>query len=176
MACRVPKGIDPMLIQLKGAIVTWWGRVEGLVVSDLLAMRHHPKAAKVAKEPIQVATNRLIGQWRRTRCAIFADQPAHLSKVEELATELRETADGRHVLVHSFWPYGTSSPDEPVKLRSIKPQRADPSILEIKSYPIDPEKLDALNERLIRLYHRLLPMTVNYVIQHSSNPEQLATK
>jgi hypothetical protein len=165
MVGKFPEGIDPSLIHLTGTIVTWWGRIEGCLIYDLMTLRNLAmNAAYVAKEPFPVSTGKVIKQWSRLQRAFSANDPQRLEKMTKLADELHEVSDDRNVLVHYFWPYGASDPSKPIKLQSVKPKRGDNNILQFTSVEITVEKLDSVNERLVRLYHRIMMETMNLIL------------
>ena len=142
-----------MLISLTGAIVTWWGRIEGLLTRDLITLRQHPACADYArKERFPVSTGRVIDQWEKTRNLVFQGNDQKRLQTSELVTRLRKCADERNILVHYFWPYGNQQDPSTLRLSSIKPARRSHDDLEFRSVTITLEDLDDLNERLFRLY------------------------
>lgn len=164
MVGKFPEGIDPALIHLTGTIVTWWARIEGLLVFDLLSLRKLPdNAAYVAKERFPLSSGNLIRQWSRLQRRFSDADPARLEKLRKLADELREVAEDRNVLVHYFWPYGSSDPTT-LQLQTIKPQKGNEEVLEIRSAEITIQKLDSVNERMVRLYHALMVESLNLVL------------
>jgi hypothetical protein len=163
---QFPKGIDPALIHLTGTIVTWWGRIEGILVHDLITLRQHPmNAAFVAKELFPVQTGRVIQQWAKLQRRYYATNQVRIEKLEKLIEELSDGADERNILVHYFWPYGAVEGDETITLQSIKPKKGQNDMLEIKQAVISVEKLDELNERLVRLYHHVMADQFNLLMK-----------
>lgn len=167
MIGRFPDGIDPALIHLTGTIVTWWGRIEGCLVYDLITLRNlKSNEAYAAKEPFPVQTGVIIKQWSRLQRAFVASDPKRLGKVTKLADDLREVSEDRNVLVHYFWPYG--APDSSnLQLQCVKPKRGQNSVLEFRTAPIDVDKLNKVNERLIALYRTVMVGTANLIIETS---------
>lgn len=160
MIGRFPEGIDHALIHLTGTIVTWWGRVEGVLVHELLTLRKmHP--AFSAKEPFPVQTGNIIRQWGKLQRKFFAKDSKRLEKVEGLLCEMRELSEDRNILAHYFWPYGGTQSQSELTLQTIKPQKGNNAVLEIKTAVIDIEKLDGINERLMRLYHTVMADAVS---------------
>lgn len=132
------------------------------MVYDLIALRNHPASAAItAKDPLPISTSKLIDQWGRLRRLVYADNPEQLSTIAALLIELREVADDRHAIVHSFWPYGAFKGDKTIELRTVKPQRGNPDILEFRTYTVSVEMLDGVNKRMIKIYHRLLVGHIN---------------
>lgn len=149
----IPPNIDDRLIGLTGAIVTWWGRIEGLLVRDLITLRQHPACREFAeKERFPVATGKVIEQWKKTRNIIFAGNAEKCRQTSELAAQIEECARERNILVHYFWPYGNDPNPTELRLQSIKPRKGTHDTLEISSVTVNLENLDDLNERLFRLY------------------------
>jgi hypothetical protein len=159
---RFPAGIDPWLLHLTGTIVSWWGRVEGILVGDLMLLRQHPKFLHVAqKERFPIATKRIIEQWGRGRRIVCADDALDLKRLDRALFALRECANERNDLVHGFWPYGAEPDAKTLRLEIAKPSQNDAGDIEIRHVEIDAERLDKLNERIIDLYHGVLMMSVN---------------
>jgi hypothetical protein len=162
---QFPKGIDPALIHLTGTIVTWWGRIEGTLVHDLITLRQLPVNAEIAtKELFPVQTGRLIDQWARLQRRYYSDDQARLQTLAKLVPDLTDAAEDRNILVHYFWPYGAEG-QETITLQSIKPKKGQNSVLEIKQAEISVAKLDELNERLVRLYHRVMADGFNFLMK-----------
>lgn len=162
---RIPGDIDPLLVSITGAIVTWWGRIEGVLVYDLLASRQHPAARPIAeKQQFPVSTSRVIAQWARCRRAIFAGNPGELRRVENTRQRLADAAKDRHALVHGFWPYG-GDPADPTTLRlqMIKPKKGETGMMEVHQRTITIDSLDDFNERLIHLYHTVMADAFNLI-------------
>ncbi|MEO3432097.1 hypothetical protein [Inquilinus sp. CAU 1745] len=161
MACRIPENIDPLLVSLTGAIVTWWGRIEGILFRDLMFTRRHPATRHIIeKDPFPVSAKPLIRQWAKCRRAIFADNPVKLQRTEDIRQRLSDASEERNMIVHGFWPYGDDDP-ESITIQRVKPKKKT-DILAFDSYIATVEKLNNLNERLIFLYHETLPEMVNY--------------
>lgn len=159
---RFPNGIDPRLLHLTGTIVSWWSRIEGVLVKDLLTIRDHKSFKhKAANEALPVATKRLIDQWARGRRAIFSQDAKALEQLEKIVVELRNVAAERNDLVHGFWPYGAEPGERKLRLETFKPHPTKPGAFEIREYDIDAERLDEINERAISLYHKVMVMMIN---------------
>jgi hypothetical protein len=161
MKAKIPGGIPYDLIVAIGAIVTWWGRVEGMLVFELAPLRAHPACAKLAeKERFPVMTGKVIKQWADAQRLVFAADARVLAEVDELETELFACADERNKLVHYTWPYGGPEGQTTLTLQSIKPAKGTHDTLLLSKHTIDPESLDRTNDRICALYHRLLPSTI----------------
>lgn len=133
--------------------MTWWGRIEGLLVGDLITLRQHTSCADYAKkERFPVSTGLVIKQWEKTRNIVFADNKEKCRQTTDLVERLRDCADDRNIIVHYFWPYGNDQNPSSLTLSSIKTKRGTHDTLEFRSVTITLEDLDDLNERLFRLY------------------------
>ena len=150
-------------LALIGGIVTWWGRIENMLFSDLIALQHHPdvKASGLC-DSLQIATKRLINQW--TQAAIKAGL-VNEGDIRAIAEQLRDTAEDRHVVVHSFRDYPSPENPDPAKVSVIKPQKGGGLIF--AQYDLNPEKLNEIYTTCYSLYHRLLPFSLNHGIAAS---------
>lgn len=160
MIGRFPEGIDHALIHLTGTIVTWWGRVEGVLVHELLTLRRlYPEFS--AKEQFPVQSGNIIAQWGRLQRKHFSKDSQRLQKIEKLLEDMRELSDDRNTLAHYFWPYGGTQGKTEITLQTIKPRRGDNATLEIKTAVISVRRLDEINERLMSLYHTVMADSLN---------------
>lgn len=159
---RYPDGIDIALIHLTGTIVTWWARIEGLLVQDLITLRQLPMNAELAaKEPFPSSTNATIKQWHRLQNATWPEEKT-LREVTSMVPELRDLAEERHIIVHSFWPWGSDDP-ETVRIQRVRPAKG--GNIAITQYELNVETMDAVNERLCSMYHRNLALSMNLLFQ-----------
>lgn len=161
MVGRIPKGIDPELLYLTGAIVTWCGRIEGVLVHCLISIRQHEAFKAIArKEKFPIAAQQLIKQWAKGGRLILAQDPKLVAKINHLEKELLDLSLDRNVLVHGFWPYGGEPDGGALQLGIIRPAKGDQ--LQLGSCEIDVERLDSINERAVALYHQLMPMVFRF--------------
>lgn len=59
-----PQGISRDLLTLMGSVVMWWGRIEALLVTDVIGLNIREDVSKDKRcWPPQIATKRLIEQW-----------------------------------------------------------------------------------------------------------------
>lgn len=157
----IPEGINPNLVFLTGAIVTWWGRCESMLISELTSLRQHPLCADLKrKEPFPVSTSRLIDHWARARSLAYVSNSLRLKGTAQLKPELIACSALRNKLCHGAWPYETAAPDAPLRLWLLKPKKGTHDDVWLDIYETDQAGLEALNSRLIRLYHRLLAETL----------------
>jgi hypothetical protein len=170
---RFPEGIDPALMHLTGTIVTWWGRVEGVLVHELLSLRGE-FAEFSAKESFPVQTGNIVKQWGQLQRKHFAENQERLQIIETLLIEMRELSEDRNILAHYFWPYGASPNPSELTLQTMKPKRGDNSVLEIKQATITVPKLDEINERLMGLYHRVMADAVTLSFRMSASKRNKA--
>lgn len=161
MASR-EEAYDPILLTLTGAIVTWWGRIEGMMFHDLLALQHDDGVKlSGACDPLPTGTKALIGAWVKATRIIETEEKWH-RELEQVAVELRELAEERHVLVHGFWDYPDPAHSNRSKITVIKPAKGNRSQLQFSQYRTDTAELHELETRFRRLYHRILPFSLNH--------------
>ena len=172
MALRPDNANHPLLLAT-GAIVIWWGRIEGLLFQEAMEMSHHPVvAAAKACEPPKIRTKDLIAQWAKASRIVMADSPDTQAEISRIKGELTECAETRHILVHGFWDY----PDErndPLKsnVTVIKPERSGG--ISLKKYEVDYPTLAEFHNRVSRLYHEVLGLTLHVGLRVW--PEKLPT-
>jgi hypothetical protein len=159
----IPGGINPDLVSLTGAIVTWWGMIEGVIVQDVIGMNSHAAVhADGECWPVQTATRRLISQWVRARRIAHRTFPDNGFDFEAARGNLAECAEIRNRLVHGFWRFGTpSEPRDDFVISTFKPIRGKPNSFEFERYLIDVPMLDSFNSRLASLYHSVMCASLN---------------
>lgn len=141
--------------------MTWWARLEGLFVFEILILREKPSAKSVTvKERLPSGTGRRIKHWGKLMRLLYSDQPKSLKVIQDLMVESLELAGERNVLMHSFWPYTQENPDE-VQLHNLKIDPTDTSQHQETVYVANVEELDDLNERIRRLYVRMVAVAFN---------------
>lgn len=169
----IPPHIDDRLVSLTGAIVTWWGRIEGLLTRDLITLRQHALCAEYAKkERFPVSTGLVIKQWEKTRSLVFAGNEEKCRQTKDLVSRLRDCADDRNTLVHYFWPYGNDQDPSVLRLSSIKTRRGTHDTLEFREVTITVKDLDDLNERLFQLYTPVMVAGMQLLI----GPDRIARR
>ena len=158
MALRPDNGNHPLLLAT-GAVVIWWGRIEGLIFQETMNLGLHPEVEKAGIcKPLQISTERLIAQWAKASRLVLSDTPPWQDEISRVKGELTECAETRHLLVHGFWDY--PNPDqEPLvcKITLLKPDRSGE--VQMAQYLIDYPTLAEFHNRLSRLYHELLGIT-----------------
>jgi hypothetical protein len=61
-----PGDTNPLVLHLTGTIISWWARVEGMMVFDIMSLRTLPCSRPIAeKERFPTAGKAIIKQWRR---------------------------------------------------------------------------------------------------------------
>ena len=151
---------DPILLTLTGSIVTWWGRIEGMLFHDLLSLQHDPAVkASGACDPLPIATKRLIKAWTKAT-QIFETEEKWQHELAAVKLELEECSQDRHVIVHGFWDYPDPVKCDRTQITVMKPGTEDKLLF--AQYNIDIDKLSEMERRFIHLYHRILPFTLNH--------------
>lgn len=166
---RIPAEIQPELVWLVGAIITWWARVEGLMVSDLRWLRSLDVNTTIAaKESFPPGTKRAIKHWTRLMRNFHADDTEKLAQIVAIQDEALDVWSHRNAIAHSFWPYGQVQKDE-IQLQSIKRKLDDPMNAEIIEYRATVQSLNEINNRAMRLYHRTMALSFNSSMKMNQN-------
>jgi hypothetical protein len=156
-----PANTNPAAIHLVGTIVTWWARIEGMMVNDIMALRTQPFSRDiVAKEAFPKQGKPIISHWRKLLVNGYNHDPRLVSAVDEACRLARELIDHRHHLVHSFWPYGQNDP-EIVELHWVKPDIQSAIGAQMGIYRKSIGELDEINGRLAHLYHLVMAISFN---------------
>lgn len=156
-----PGTIQREFIHLVGTIVTWWARIEGLMVFDIRWLRTQPMSARITEqEAFPTMTRRIIKHWGKLLRNGYAHDAQKLVELDAILTEAFALVEHRNAIVHSFWPYGQDKNDE-IKLSSIKPKPGDPTTVIYSNYIATVEGLDDVNIRMSRLYHRAMAFSFN---------------
>ena len=163
---RYPSDIQVEFIHLVGTIVTWWARTEGAMVDDLPWLREFPVNSKdAAQEAFPTQTRRAIRHWGKLLRNAYAGDVEKLAKVEAITDEAFALLDLRNFIIHSFWPYAQNKPDE-ISLFTITPKPGYPSKLVRRSRTFTVEELDDINNRMMRLYHRVFGLSGDWPRLH----------
>ena len=167
MALR-PDRANERLILATGAVVIWWGRIEGLLFQNCLMIRQDPKvAARFGSEPPYVATDRLISHWAKIGRLVAAPDTELQAEISATKVELTECAEFRNTLVHGFWDYPTSEqPADQSNVTIIKPMRDGG--LKFAQHTVDYQMLAKFHDRLARLYNRVLWLDLHHLAEQSA--------
>lgn len=163
MVGRIPRGIDPDLLYLTGAIVTWCGRIDGILVYSLLAIRQHEACkAIVKKENFPSPTKDIVKQWAKGGSLVLSHDPQAVDRIGQLRQELLDLALDRNDLVHGFWPYGSEPHEGALSLQTLRVRKDGE--LQLSSLAIDVERLEAVNGRAVLLYRQVMAMMTRFTI------------
>lgn len=156
-----PQNVQPEFIHLVGTIVTWWARIEGMMVFDVRWLRALPMSAKIAaQETFPTQTRRVIRHWGKLMRNGHRGDASKLMELEVILNEAFSLAEHRNSIVHSFWPYGQEKADE-IRLTSMKPDPDDPTKVIYTAYEATIDQLDDVNTRLAKLYHSTMVFSLN---------------
>lgn len=155
--------ISPHLIFLTGCVVTWWGRVEWLLTSDIQTLLGKAQLkGKKEFEVVQISSKRRITQWVRAHKFVYSGRPEIIEEASKIATEAREILEDRNVLIHGMWHvFGHASPDK-IKVTHMEPPKGDKTM--VKTYEITEAMVDEISGRAYDLYHRLIQLRMNLTL------------
>lgn len=165
-------GISPHLIFLTGSVVTWWGRIEWLLTSDLqnLISKHEELRALKEFDLIQIASKRRIKQWVRAHRRVYDGRSTVLEEVEAIAGEARDILEDRNVLIHGMWHvFGQNDPRSVTVSHMSHPKEGADTI--ISKYVITEAQIDEINKRAYDLYHRLVQLSMNLTFSFGGSVE-----
>lgn len=156
-----PGGTNPAFIHLTGTIVSWWARIEGLMVNDIWVLRTHPECAEFSqKRRFPLAGKEVVKHWRELHLSRSAEHRTEKSRFDLIVAEALDLVHHRNTLVHSFWPYGQTNSDY-LELHWVKPSANEPHGVERGTYTKSVEELNGVNQRLANLYTRVMMASMN---------------
>jgi hypothetical protein len=156
-----PGGTNPAFIHLTGTIVSWWARIEGMMVSDIMCLRTLPCSKAIAeKERFPGGGKAIVKQWRKLLVNAYEEGSPERAKVDAAVNAALELVHHRNHLVHSFWPYGQNDPEK-LELQWVRSDAAARNGARIGSYCMTVEDLDEVNRRLSNLYTRVIAISFN---------------
>jgi hypothetical protein len=152
------------MLALTGAVVTWWGRIEGSLFQDLLIAQRHSSVKAEICAPLPVGTKNLITTWIKTM-GLVENEQAWFDEIKRIAAGLRDCAEDRHVIVHAFWDYPDPAQADRSKLTIIKPAKGSPGQIRFAQYHMDIPKLAEMEQRFRTLYHRVMASSLNLSVR-----------
>lgn len=164
---------DAQLLALTGSVVMWWGRIEHLLFTGVLMLKHHAGVASSGVcDPPQIATKRLINQWQKAAKIAADGDAAQIAEVEAVTVELYDVADDRNGIVHSFWPYPMPTQERSLALICVKPTKTGDLIW--RQCKMDAELMTKVSDAASRLYHRVLALHLDH-LRHQGRPPKVAS-
>jgi hypothetical protein len=156
-----PGNTNPAAIHLVGTIITWWARIEGMMVIDIMTLRTQPfSQAIAAKEAFPKQGKGIISHWRKLLVNGYGEDTSRIAEIDDACRLARELIDHRNHLVHSFWPYGQTDL-EVVELQWVMPDPESPYGARMGTYRMSISDLDNINHRLAHLYHLVMAISFN---------------
>lgn len=156
-----PGGTNPAFIHLTGTIVSWWARIEGMMVHDIMTLRTQRFSAAIAKkEAFPTAGRSIVKQWRKLLVNAYGDGAPEVAKIDAAVNRAIELLDHRNHLVHSFWPYGQTD-FEKLELHWIRPDTSERYGVRFGKYSMTVDDLDVVNQRLANLYNVVMAISIN---------------
>jgi hypothetical protein len=156
-----PGDTNPLVIHLTGTIISWWARVEGMMVFDIMSLRTLPSNRPIAeKEKFPTAGKAIIKQWRKLLVNAYESDSPERPKIGAATEAALELIDHRNHLVHSFWPYGQIDPDK-LELHWVRPDPTARHGARLGTYCMTIDELDEVNQRLSHLYNRVMAISFN---------------
>lgn len=157
----VPGNTNVEFIYITGAIVSWWARIEGIMIHDIMVLRTWPFSENVVKKAtFPMSGKSVIKHWRKlieNGYRHFSLDPPDLAKIVNESIEL---LDHRNTLSHSFWPYGQSDPQK-LELNWIKRDDSANWGVSRGTYSATLADLDSVNTRLAHLYNAVMAASFN---------------
>lgn len=156
-----PGGTNPAFIHLTGTIVSWWARIEGIMVQDIWALRTQPANARIVeKEQFPTSAKNIAKHWRKLLINGYGAGASEASKIDDAVRRAIELIEHRNHLVHSFWPYGQIE-HEKLELSWIRPDPKEKYGVRRGTYSMTVDELDKINQRFANLYVAVMAISFN---------------
>ena len=156
-----PGGTNPVFIHLTGTIVSWWARTEGIMITDIMALRTQPLSAQIVqKAAFPQRTRDTVRHWATLLLNAYENDGEQRGKIEKVVTKALELLEHRDRLVHSFWPYGQADSDK-LELRWIRPDKTQQYGVRRGVYSMSVSELDAVNQSFAHLYNAVMAISFN---------------
>jgi hypothetical protein len=163
-----PGDTNPAAIHLVGTIITWWARIEGMMVLDIMALRTQPFSSGIAaKEDFPKKGKNIIAHWRKLLANGYGGDPVKISNIDAVCRISRELIEHRNHLVHSFWPYGQND-KEVVELQWVMPDKQAQYGARMGVYRKTISELNDINNSLARLYTQVMVISFNWHTLYNS--------
>ena len=157
----IPGDTNENFIYLTGAIISWWARVEGIMIHDIFALRTWPFSEPViAKHSFPMNGRSVITQWCRLLENGYRHFSLDLPNMSGLVNEALDLLSHRNRLSHSFWPYGQKDQNI-LEISWIKKNDGAPGGVSRANYSATLEDLDKINTRLAHLYTATMAVSFN---------------
>ena len=156
-----PGGTNPAIIHLTGTIISWWARIEGVMIFDIWPLRSQAFSAEIsANENFPTSGKDIIKQWRKLLVNAYGKEHSEVIKIEAAKSEALTLIDHRNSLVHSFWPYGQVD-QQRLELHWVRRADRQPNGVSLGTYSKSIEELDEINDRLASLYTKVMAISFN---------------
>jgi hypothetical protein len=157
----IPGNTNVEFIYITGAIVSWWARIEGIMMHDIMALRTWPFSESVVqKNKFPMNGKAVIKHWRKlieNGYRFFSLEPPDLAK---MVNESLALLCHRNALSHSFWPWGQSDLQR-LELNWIKKDDSGEWGVSRGTYSATLAELDSVNTRLAHLYTAVMAVSFN---------------
>jgi len=157
----IPGDTNQDFIYFTGAIISWWARIEGLMINDIFALRTWPFSAPiVSKHQFPMSGKAVVTQWRKLLENGYRHFNLEPPALDKLVNEALELLDHRNVLSHSFWPYGQTDKNI-LEVHWIKRNHSGQWGVSRGTYKATLNDLDKVNTRLGHMYTAVMAASFN---------------
>ena len=157
----IPGNTNPDFMYLTGSIVSWWARIEGIMVHDIMALRTWPFSYKVtSKRVFPMSGKAVVKQWRDLIQNGYREFDLTIPDFSTLVNEALELLNVRNTLAHSFWPYGQLDKDV-LEVNWIKRDDGAMHGVSRGTYRATLHDLDRINTRLAHVYNAVMAASMN---------------
>lgn len=152
--------IDPDILLQVGRIVSYWGRIEHTLDSDIRAMWRAPACVSL-REPMPNAFGRRLKLWNKLCRVVWPAGSARLAEADAVSVQLKRLAPIRQKIVHGYWSVPVHEPQS-VKI-NYRRERGEQMIYEELSVTQDDLKIiaDELKASYSRLTHLSLILLID---------------
>ncbi|TCD02220.1 hypothetical protein EYB45_09550 [Erythrobacteraceae bacterium CFH 75059] len=157
----IPGNTNSDFIYLTGAVISWWARIEGIMTSDVMALRTWPFSAEIVDQKrFPLGGRDTVLQWRALIINAYKARNLSSPNLDKIVTDSLQLLWHRNCLSHSFWPYGQQEKSV-LELHWIKRKDSNPQGIERGTYRVTATELDKVNTRLANLCTAALAASFN---------------
>ena len=153
---RIPGGTNPDFIYLTGAILSWWARIEGIMVNDIMVLRTQSFSKAISeKEKFPKQGKTIITHWRKLILNGYRTFKLAPPNLDTIVNNSIQCLDCRNNLAHSFWPYGQDD-EKRLNLQWVKPNPNAKYGVDRGEVAYSVQELDRVNSKLSSLYTHVM--------------------
>jgi hypothetical protein len=159
--------IDPDILLQVGRIVSYWGRIDHTLDSNIRAMWHAPACASL-RQPMPNAFGRRLQLWDKLCRLVWPTRSARLIEADAISAQLKRLAPIRQKIVHGYWSASVHTP----RSVTISYRRERSGQLFYEEISINDDDLKVIADELKNSYLYLTHLSLILLIDTGSLPSR----